>query len=192
MLYLIRHGQTEWNKEHRLQGVTDIPLNETGRQMAVDGRAGVEKVHFDVCYTSPLKRAVETAGIMLEGRELPMIPDDRLKEYCFGEYEGSYYYQTDPENPVYVLFHDPAGFVPDRGAESLEEICERTGSFLKEIVYPLILEGKDVLIVAHGGVNIAIYNQVYDIPKERFWEHLMKNCEICGIKNEDLIEYFNK
>ena len=192
MLYLIRHGQTDWNKVHRLQGVTDIPLNETGRQMARDGRAGIAGIHFDICYVSPLVRARETADIMLEGRQIVKIPDERLKEYCFGEYEGSYYYQTDPENPVYILFHDPERFMADRRAESLEEICQRTAEFLKEIVYPLTLEKKDILIVAHGGVNLAIYNQIYHIPIGQFWEHLMKNCEVCTVPDDDLMEYFGR
>ena len=192
MLYLVRHGQTDWNKVHRLQGITDIPLNENGRQMARDGRAAIDKIHLDICYVSPLIRARETAEIMLEGRNIPLIPDDRLKEFCFGEYEGSYYYQTDPDNPVYTLFHEPGKFTADKGAESLQAICSRTALFLKEMIYPLILEKKDVLIAAHGGVNLAIYNQVYHIPVDHFWEHLMKNCEVCAIPDQDLMNYFEE
>ena len=61
MLYIIRHGKTDWNALHKLQGRTDIPLNDEGRQMAEDARKEYRDVHFDVCFCSPLIRARETA-----------------------------------------------------------------------------------------------------------------------------------
>ena len=88
MLYIIRHGQTDWNVGHRLQGKTDIPLNENGRRMAREAAAKYRNTHFDVCYSSPLQRAFETARIVLEGRDVPIIRDERLSEMGFGEHEG--------------------------------------------------------------------------------------------------------
>ncbi|MBR3041256.1 MAG: histidine phosphatase family protein, partial [Eubacterium sp.] len=88
MLYIIRHGKTDWNNLHKIQGRTDVPLNEEGRAMAREAAVEYKNVHFDVCYCSPLIRAMETAEILLEGRDVPIITDDRLMEMCFGVYEG--------------------------------------------------------------------------------------------------------
>ena len=89
MLYIMRHGKTDWNVLHKLQGHTDIPLNEEGRRMAEAAREQYKDINFDVCYCSPLIRARETAQIFLEGREVPIICDDRLMEMSFGVYEGT-------------------------------------------------------------------------------------------------------
>lgn len=88
MLYIMRHGKTEWNQQHKLQGRTDIPLNDEGRKMAEAAHTEYLDVHFDVCYTSPLIRAKETAEIVLRDRNVPIITDDRLVEMSFGCYEG--------------------------------------------------------------------------------------------------------
>ena len=66
MLYIMRHGKTEWNELHKLQGRTDIPLNEEGRKMAEQAREKYKDVSFDICYCSPLIRARETAEIVLQ------------------------------------------------------------------------------------------------------------------------------
>ena len=86
MLYIMRHGKTEWNKKKKLQGRTDIPLCQEGIEMAEKAREEYKDVHLDICYCSPLIRARKTAGILLEGRNVPIVTDDRLKEMCFGEY----------------------------------------------------------------------------------------------------------
>lgn len=67
-LYLIRHGETDWNKEFKIQGSSDIELNEYGRELAFITREGLRHIPFDIAYTSPLKRAKETAEIILGGR----------------------------------------------------------------------------------------------------------------------------
>ena len=87
-LYIMRHGKTDWNEKHKLQGRTDVPLNEEGRRMAEKAREEYKDVHCDVCWCSPLIRAKQTAGILLRGRDIPIITDDRLREMSFGIYEG--------------------------------------------------------------------------------------------------------
>lgn len=83
-LYVIRHGQTDWNRARRLQGRSDIPLNEWGRKVAELTREGLKDVKFDVAFTSPLCRAKETAKIILKGRDLPIIEEPRMIEVNFG------------------------------------------------------------------------------------------------------------
>lgn len=77
MLYIMRHGRTDWNVLHKLQGRTDIPLNDEGIKMAEAAALKYKDVHFDICYCSPLKRAKKTAEILLVGRDIPIISDDR-------------------------------------------------------------------------------------------------------------------
>ncbi|MBP5726927.1 MAG: histidine phosphatase family protein, partial [Clostridia bacterium] len=88
MLYIIRHGKTDWNVRHKMQGRTDIPLNEEGRQMAEAAREEYRDIHFDICFSSPLIRAKETAEILLRDRNIPILTDDRLLEMSFGRFEG--------------------------------------------------------------------------------------------------------
>ena len=87
MIYILRHGKTDWNVLRKLQGRTDIPLNETGRAMAAEAAERYAGVHFDVCYSSPLVRAKETAQIILKDRDVPIYIDDRLMEMFFVIYE---------------------------------------------------------------------------------------------------------
>ena len=176
MLYIIRHGKTDWNLRHKLQGRTDIPLNEQGRQMARKAHDEYLDVHLDVCYCSPLIRAKETAEILLEGREIPIITDDRLTEMAFGSYEGIENSFDIPDCPINELFFHPDKYVPEEGAgESLDELFERTGSFLKDIL-PEVENGKDILIVGHGAMNSSIVTQVRNRSRSEFWSEGIENC----------------
>ena len=87
-IYLIRHGETDWNKTKRLQGVTDIPLNACGIELAEKTAEGLKDVPFDRIYTSPLIRAKKTAEIIRGDRPVELVVTDGLKEISFGEYEG--------------------------------------------------------------------------------------------------------
>jgi len=87
-IYMIRHGETDWNKKRKLQGQVDIPLNEFGKLLAKETAPALADVPFAVCYTSPLKRAAETARLVLGDREVPIVPDKRIQEMSFGEFEG--------------------------------------------------------------------------------------------------------
>ena len=80
MLYIMRHGRTDWNDRHKLQGRTDVPLNEEGRRMAEKAAEEYRDIPLDVCWCSPLIRARETAEIVLRGRDVPILTDDRLRE----------------------------------------------------------------------------------------------------------------
>lgn len=178
MLYIMRHGKTEWNELHKLQGRTDIPLNEEGRRMAEQAREKYRDVSFDICYCSPLIRARETAEIVLQGRNIPILYDDRLMEMNFGVYEGTRNCLQILDSPVRVLFKDPAHYVAVEGGESLEELYARTGAFLKEVVEPELEAGKDVLIVGHGAMNSSILCQVRKVPVEHFWDAGIENCKL--------------
>ena len=179
MLYIMRHGRTDWNDLHKMQGRTDIPLNDCGREMAEKAREEYKDVNFDICYCSPLSRARETAEILLKGRDIPIIYDDRLLEMSFGIYEGTPNSYKLPGCPINVLFQTPEKYtVPVEGGESFDELFARTGDFLRNTAVPLVNEGKDVLIIGHGAMNSSIVCQVMGLPIEKFWSQGIENCKL--------------
>ena len=179
MLYIMRHGKTEWNALHKLQGRTDIPLNEEGKRMARQACEKYKELNIDVCYCSPLVRALETAQIVLKNRKIPIIKDKRLSEMSFGEYEGIENSLAIPDCPINVIFNQPEKYIESvGGAETFEQLFARTGSFLKEVVEPQIQAGKDILIVGHGAMNSSIICQVKKLPIEEFWSAGIEQCKI--------------
>ena len=183
MIYIMRHGKTDWNVDYKLQGQTDIPLNEDGIKMAREAGIRYKDVHFDVCYSSPLIRAVRTAELVLECREekIPIITDDRLKEMSFGICEGVDHVYRKPDSPVYPLFKDPENYKGVEGGETFDEIFARTGNFMKEVAIPLSQQGKDVLIVGHGAMNTSIIVGMKNIPLKNFWDVGIENCKLINI-----------
>ena len=116
-LYLIRHGETQWNKQKLLQGKTDNPLNENGLQVAKMTAEGLRSVSFDAVYSSPLSRAYETAWLVTEGR-YPIVTDKRLEEIGFGVYEGYCCGKEGfniPDPDFRLFFEDPEKYQPPAG-----------------------------------------------------------------------------
>ena len=178
-LYIIRHGKTDWNEQHILQGKTDIPLNEEGIRMAKEACVKYSDIQFDIAFCSPLIRARETARLFLEGRDIKVQIDDRLREMNFGIYEGVKDSFNDPNCYVNVFFKEPEKYLEaPEGGESITDLIERTGEFLEERVYPLLKEGKDILIVGHGAMNSAIILQVKNLPLKDFWKEGIENCRL--------------
>lgn len=181
MLYIMRHGETDWNVERRLQGRTDVPLNDNGRAMAAAAREEYKDVHLDVCYCSPLRRARETADILLKDRNIPILYDDRLMEMGFGECEGEKFnFQLySPQSPINVLFLDPENYViPVKGGESFSALYDRTGEFLEEVIWPLMEQKKDVLIMGHGAMNSSIMCQLFQVPLRYLWSFGIESCKL--------------
>jgi probable phosphoglycerate mutase len=123
MIYLIRHGQTDWNLAGRNQGRIDIELNQTGIQQAEELSKQLSNVKFDVCFSSPLKRAIKTSRIIYDGE---IIIDERIIERGNGELEG----QTDWKGKV--DFNDPCE--TRLGIETLPVFQQRLGSFFDEVI----------------------------------------------------------
>lgn len=180
-IYLLRHGETDWNKSHRFQGRIDIPLNDFGRELAVMTRERWPKVPFDRVYCSPLIRARETAEIVLEGRpEFEKIcPDPRIIEFGFGKNEGRDIDKAgeNPEDPMYNMLHHPELYVPQEGGESFEDLVARAGAFLRDELIPLEQQGvSNVLVVAHGALNRAIVCAAGYKSIAHFWDVRYFNC----------------
>lgn len=135
MLYIMRHGKTDWNIQHKLQGRTDIPLNEEGRQMAKQAREDYLNIPIDICYCSPLIRARETAELVLQGRNIPILYDDRLIEMGFGIYEGTANCEDIPDCPVGMLFRHPEQYIArDGGREYAGTLGENRSIFKRNCI----------------------------------------------------------
>lgn len=177
MLYIMRHGRTDWNDLRKIQGRTDIPLNEEGRKMAKETSERYSGINIDRIYCSTLKRAVETAELFAKERNIPIVQDERLVEMSFGVCEGIERSFEIPDCPINALFNDPANYIPVEGGESFEELYARTGSFIDDIM-PLVEDGMDILIIGHGAMNRSIINRIKGLPLEDFWAGSIENCKL--------------
>ena len=144
---IIRHGQTDWNKQGLLQGTIDIPLNDVGIEQAVNARAQLENEKIDVCFCSPLTRTRQTADALLDGSGVPIIYDERIVERGFGEFEGSSIYDIDFDS-TWI----PGSPSICKGMESFEMLYERVADFFDDIYEEY--KDKTVLVVTHGGTSI--------------------------------------
>ena len=88
LLYIVRHGETDWNQERRMQGEHDTPLNKNGKELARITARALEDVPFDLAISSPLSRALETARILIGDRKIPVLRDSRIREINWGEWDG--------------------------------------------------------------------------------------------------------
>jgi len=161
LIYVIRHGQTDWNAESRLQGQKDIPLNDTGRQQATgNGVAlgailGADAEQFDFV-ASPLGRTRETMERLRQAMGLDPIlyrTDDRLKEVSFGDWEGFTLPELKRSVPERIAERRKVkwDFIPPgEDAESYEILSWRIAAWLKDVNRPTVC-------VSHGGVIRALF-----------------------------------
>ena len=184
-LYIIRHGETVWNTKRRLQGQTDTQLNENGKSLARITAQALRDVPFDLAFTSPLQRAAETAEIILEGRDVPLIKEERIREISFGVLEG---YSILPgaqeiKDPDFHYFFDaPEKYCPPAGGESLDSLLERTGNFLDELKTREDPADETILISTHGAASRALLANITGCPRSGFWgTGVPKNCAVSVI-----------
>ena len=174
---LIRHGETEWNVLHRFQGLTDIPLNDTGRQQAGFAKTGLLDVELAAIYTSPLQRAVETAEIIRGDREIPVYPTEGLREVGIGEWEGLLVSEIDEKYPGwYDIWRTTPTQIRLKGGEPYAETQKRAWKTFWEIVKKH--EGQIVLIVSHMMCISSILLTVAGIPLDEVWQHPIRNAAL--------------
>lgn len=181
-LYFIRHGETVWNTQAKLQGKSDIPLNEKGVALArVTGEA-LADVPFAAIYSSPLKRALQTAQLVVGDRDVPIVTDRRLEEIGFGIWEGlschKDHYEI-PSDSFQDFFLDPFGYQPPAQGETVRHVCGRTADFLEELIRKMGKEESNVLISCHGCTLRALMNYFYQDYTAGFWRgHVPPNCSV--------------
>ncbi len=184
ILYIIRHGETDWNTRHKFQGRTDVPLNENGRQVAEWTKQGLIDVAFDVAYTSPLSRAKETAEILLGDRDVRLIEDERIIEMSFGTYEGIEAEKQD-EN-LKKFFKEPESYEAPEGGESIREVLDRTRAFLEELFANPNYQDSTILISTHGAALSGLMCAIKGWRVSDFWKGgLYKNCGFSIVERKD-------
>ena len=178
MIYVIRHGQTDWNKQFKIQGRIDIPLNDFGIEQAKEAGEQIKGKKFDAVFCSPLIRTRQTC-FYAYGQDENIIYDERIQERDFGKQEGlrrdevnfeAYWTEGSQENA-------------DCG-ETITQMTNRVVGFLDELKSKY--KDKDVLIVAHNGVGRAIYCYFNGIPEGgNLLSFEMPNARVIAYKFED-------
>lgn len=191
IIYIVRHGETNGNLRGILQGWTDEPLNEKGRQLARVTAKALSDVKFDVVISSPLSRAYETAQIMLAENQFEkpdILIENRIKEINFGEWECLGITKDNFEIPSenFNDFYDnPFLFQNAPGGESIQQVCDRTGEFYRELVINAAYNDKTILLTTHGFALRAMLQQVY-VNTSDFWHgKIPDNCAVNIIEVEN-------
>lgn len=162
-IYVVRHGQTDWNLQNLLQGSTDIELNEKGVKQAIETSQKLSDIHFDAIYCSPLKRAFDTANTINSNRNLTIIKDNRLIEREFGDYEG-----LPGKNIDLKKYWNYIDNIQDSNIEPIQTFFKRIENFLRDIINKFGNSNKNILVVTHNGVNLAIDSLLNGIPENIF------------------------
>ena len=171
MLYVVRHGQTDWNVARKIQGKTDIPLNENGLEQANVVKEMLKDINFTNVFSSPLSRAKITAEIICDSK-VSVFTDERISERCMGKYEGMEPHSMDLED-----FWDYSKNVNADNVEPVKDLINRVHNFLEE--KKECYENDDALIVTHGGVYPAILSYFEGIPNDnKMLRKRIKNCEV--------------
>ena len=182
-LIVVRHGVTDWNREKRLQGHTDIALNQEGREQAARVARALERENFDVFYSSDLSRALETAQTIASRHAQPVLARPELRERHYGVFEGVPQHelpQRFPQAYANLKARDPHADLP--GGESLHDFYQRISTYVQLLAqqHP----GQRLFISTHGGVLDCIYRLCTAIPLSapRAWE--LPNTGINRVRNE--------
>jgi valyl-tRNA synthetase len=165
-LTLIRHAQTDWNKQGIMQGQTDVPLNEKGKKQAKELRELIKKEKIDLIIISPLARTRQTTEI-INYKNLEIIEDDRLKERSYGKFEGKKTEDLLKNHPEITTF-EVGGcpyWIDVPTAETYDELRARVEDFIKGMKSKYA--GKNILIVSHGDTLDMFYAAINNVPNEQ-------------------------
>ena len=193
LLYIVRHGETRLNEKGCLQGWIDEPLNQKGRDLALETGEGLKDVRFDLIFTSPLIRAKETAELVSKPSrkqfgEIPIVEDDRLKEINWGSWEGEGCLENNfsvPCDHYNQFFTDAYDFEGAPDGESVKEVCERTADFYQKLIGNPEYQDKTILISTHGYAMRAMLRQVYTDLSDFWHGHVPYNCAVNIVEVKD-------
>jgi len=168
-IYLVRHGQTAWNKEEVFRGMADIPLNETGRKEALLTGEYLKKVKVDAIYSSPLSRAVETAEAIARYQGKEVLISDGLIDIDFGRWQGISHEEVRKRyGELYRKWKDTPHLVRFPEGESLEDVRERALRAIDEVIPD---HGDETLVmVSHRVVNKTMLCGLLGLDNSHFWQ----------------------
>lgn len=182
--YLIRHGQTEWNRTRRFQGQTDVALDETGEQQAarLAERLREEGVHFDALYTSDLKRASDTAQAVSAAIGLHPIPVPELREIDVGTWSGLLWDEINSQEPELMARIAAGEDLPRGGGESFGDVGVRAVAALEELAETHA--DQTLAVVTHGGVIRMVLRHADGPESELPDELLVSNTSISVVERD--------
>lgn len=169
-IYVARHGQTQWNVEEKVCGRTDLPLTEEGRKQAQTLAEKAAGYDLDLIIASPMIRARQTAGAVAEKCGVPVIVDPRLIEQNYGIFEG-----VDRFDPGFLANKRQFAYKYP-GGESMMQVAYRVYSLLEDVKRQY--QGKNVLLVCHGGVCRVIRTYFEDMTNEEYVQYCEDNAAI--------------
>ncbi|MBQ3692445.1 MAG: histidine phosphatase family protein [Clostridia bacterium] len=169
-IYFTRHGQTVWNVENKICGVTDIELTAKGHEQAKElGKLIAERCYgIDEILCSPLVRAADTARHISTAANIPLREEPRLKEQCFGKFEGT---ARNGEEFLKAKGHFLDSY---EGGESMMKLAQRIYNLLDELKE----DDKTYLLVAHNGISRVIKSYFCDMDNEEYARFGIDNCEV--------------
>lgn len=181
-VYLVRHGETDWNVQRRIQGFKDISINEKGIIQAKKAASFFKHISIDGLYTSGLKRTVETASHLFPDRE--PVKHDAFNERHFGEWQGKTKEEVYVEYPEYESLQFTSDFRPI-GGESVNDVVERGIKQLQSVVQNHQY-GENIVIVSHGGMIRGVLSEVMEYPREEVYSrYKIANCGITLLRYEE-------
>jgi broad specificity phosphatase PhoE len=183
-LLLVRHGETDWNRERRFQGHADPPLNDKGREQAHALAAELTGEGIELVYTSDLARARETAEIVAARLGADVLPLRDLREIDVGEWEGLTWPEIEERYPEGARSWHARGYGWESG-ETYEQLGERVVAALRRIAadHP----SQRVLVVGHGGTIRATraFIEGLSVPESRGRSRAIGNCEVFRVVTEE-------
>jgi alpha-ribazole phosphatase len=179
-LLLARHGITDWNSDGRFQGQADIPMNSLGELQAQALGRRLAQEAFEEIFASDLARAVTTARLIAVYHSCPVVIDSRLREICFGKWEGLTYAEiahTDPERLHAWETRDLQAAGPE--GESLTQLAQRIQSFLDDLA-KAHTEGT-ILIVSHGGALNVMLCLLLGMSPSQYWQFRLAQASLTEV-----------
>ena len=168
-IYLVRHGETAWNKEEIFRGRTDVPLNEIGFREAELAGEYLKEKGIHVIYSSPLSRAWQTAQEIARFHNLEVRRLDGIIDMSFGEWEGRPLKEIQiHDRELYQKWRDEPHLVKLPGGESLDEVRVRAMGALEDVIR--LHSGKTLALVSHRVVTKVIICGILGIENSRFWQ----------------------
>lgn len=169
VIYLIRHGQTDWNREERLQGITDVPLNRAGITQGRGLAGRLSRVHAGCIFTSPLRRARQTSTILHRAGGWPVIVRDELREIDHGVWTGMTFSEIGKRFPLELAcWHANPEELRTDGAEPLQKAYLRASRFLLQAIGTV--QRGDVVAVSHGVLIALMACAAMGFPSARVWD----------------------
>jgi broad specificity phosphatase PhoE len=187
LFYFVRHAESEWNAENRLCGRTDVPLSEMGRWQAVRLAERFVALRPEAIYTSPLRRAAETAEIIARAAGLRPVTDERLSEVNYGEWEGkTFELVMEQDSAAYHAWDaDHAAVAPPRG-ESGQQALARVTPFLDELAARPPSEPGPIVVVSHKTICRLVVCHVLGLAPSEYRRRLtMDNAAVSIIRRDE-------